>query len=108
MSEIEDALEELKTAYRYDIKDVEHVEVEAESLDLVLVELERLTVMRAELERLTAINQDVTVRFHWLDGQMSEGPGRGAINAAVAKDAFARLGFAAGAMAALDYWEIVA
>ena len=38
-------------------------------------------------------------RFHWLDGKVHEGEGRNAV------DAFTRLGFGAGALGALDYYE---
>lgn len=40
-------------------------------------------------------------RFHWLDGKTDEGEGNSVA------DAFTRLGFGAGAMAALDWWEEV-
>lgn len=38
-------------------------------------------------------------RFHWRDGSTNEGPGTDAA------DALNRLGFGAGALPALDYWE---
>lgn len=38
-------------------------------------------------------------RFHWLDGKTDEGYGQDAA------DAFTRLGYGAGAVAALDYHE---
>lgn len=41
-------------------------------------------------------------RFHWRDGSVNEGPG------VDEGDAARRLGFGAGALAALDYWEAVA
>ena len=40
-------------------------------------------------------------RFHWRDGVIDEG--RGSDPA----DALTKLGFGAGAIAALDYWELV-
>jgi hypothetical protein len=47
-------------------------------------------------ERVNGMNK---YRFHWLDGSVDEGYGR---NVA---DAFTRLGYGAGALAALDYHE---
>lgn len=38
-------------------------------------------------------------RFHWRDGKTSEGDGE------TVEDAFTRLGYGAGAVAALDYHE---
>lgn len=40
-------------------------------------------------------------RFHWRDGKTNEGLGSSP------EDAFSRLGFGAGAVAALDYYETV-
>jgi hypothetical protein len=40
-------------------------------------------------------------RFHWRSGKPSEGRGRDVA------DAFSRLGYGAGAVRALDYYEIV-
>jgi len=40
-------------------------------------------------------------RFHWRSGEPSEGRGRDVA------DAFGRLGYGGGAIAALDYYEIV-
>ncbi|MHB9148338.1 MAG: hypothetical protein ACYC2U_08260 [Candidatus Amoebophilus sp.] len=38
-------------------------------------------------------------RFYWLDGKTEESRGY------TAADAFTRLGYGAGAIAALDYWK---
>ena len=38
-------------------------------------------------------------RFHWQDGTVDEGAGH------TCADALTRLGYGAGAVAALDYWE---
>ena len=37
--------------------------------------------------------------FHWRDGERSEGEGE------TPEDAFTKLGYGAGAVKALDYWE---
>ncbi len=42
-----------------------------------------------------------TYRFHWRSGEPDDGSGS---NPA---DALTRLGFGAGAIAALDYWELL-
>ena len=56
----------------------------------------------ARLEALKAMKIPETLwRFHWLDGKVDEGTG-GSMT-----DAFTRLGFGAGALQALDYYEEV-
>ena len=49
-------------------------------------------------ERINGLNK---YRFHWLSGDPSEGCGKDAA------DALTHLGFGAGAIAALDYYETV-
>ena len=40
-------------------------------------------------------------RFHWLSGNVDEGEGK------TPADALNRLGFGAGAVSALDYYEVI-
>jgi hypothetical protein len=42
---------------------------------------------------------ELTYRFHWLDGKVQDGKGKSA------SDALTRLGYGNGALKALDYWE---
>jgi hypothetical protein len=60
----------------------------------------RLETLKA---KATAINkvEDNTYYFHWLDGGTEVGLGK------TVEDAFSRLGYAVGAMRALDYFEEV-
>lgn len=40
-------------------------------------------------------------KFHWFDGRVEEGEGTGVA------DAFTRLGYGAGAVSVLDYYEVM-
>jgi hypothetical protein len=58
-------------------------------------------IQDARLDKMNMKVPDTLWRFHWLDGTKDEGPG-GSMS-----DAFTRLGFGAGALPALDYYEEV-
>ena len=55
----------------------------------------------------TVTLKEATVKFHWHDGTIEEGVGRGEDRWQIALDALRKLGYGGGVMAALDYWEIV-
>lgn len=44
-------------------------------------------------------SDELTYRFHWLDGKVQDGKGKSPA------DALTRLGYGNGAIKALDYWE---
>lgn len=67
--------------------------------ELAAVKAERDRLLEA-LAQSGATKADL-YRFHWKSGTPSEGMG------ATAEDAFTRLGYGAGAVAALDYYELV-
>ena len=55
-------------------------------------------VPKGFFERVNGMNK---YRFHWLDGKISEGKGRDVAAA------FTKLGYGAGALAAIDYHEVI-
>ena len=52
-------------------------------------------------QMLSSKKEEPLFRFYWLDGKVNEGYG---LNVS---DAFNKLGYGAGAVGELDYWELV-
>lgn len=48
---------------------------------------------------------EAMMEFHWLDGKIDRGLGRGDTREQRAADALDRMGYGGGALRALDYWK---